>query len=46
MIIQTSCLLDYNYLKNYFKIKILSIDLSKKQQALNSDPKTKKKLID
>ena len=32
----TSCLLDYVYFKNYYKI--IAIDLSK-QQALNADPK-------
>ena len=32
----TSCLLNYNYLNEYFKI--MAIDLSK-QQALDSDPK-------
>ena len=32
----TGCLLDYNYLNNYFKM--IAIDLSK-QQALDADPK-------
>ena len=32
----TGCLLDYNYSKNYYKMK--SIDLSK-QQVLDADPK-------
>ena len=32
----TSCLLNYNYLNEYFKI--MAIDLSK-QQALDTDPK-------
>ena len=33
----TSCLLDYSYFRNYYKM--IAIDLSK-QQALNADPKT------
>ena len=33
----TSCLLDYGYFKNYYKM--IAIDLSK-QQALNADLKT------
>ena len=33
----TICLLDYNYLKKYYKM--IAIDLSK-QQALDADPKT------
>ena len=32
----TGCLLDYNYLKKYFKM--ITTDLSK-QQALDADPK-------
>ena len=31
------CLLDYNYIKNYYKM--IAIDLSK-QQPLDADPKT------
>ena len=33
----TSCLLDYIYFKNYYKM--IAVDLSK-QQALDADPKT------
>ena len=38
----TGCLLDYTYLKKYYKV--IAIDLSK-QQALDADPKTINKLI-
>ena len=37
----TSCLLDYNYFNNYYKI--IAIDLSK-QQALDVDPKAIQKI--
>ena len=36
------CLLDYNYLKDYYKI--IAIDLSK-QQALDADPKAMQQII-
>ena len=37
----TGCLLDYNYLKNYYKM--IAIDLSK-QQVLDADPKSIQKI--
>ena len=38
----TSCLLDYNYFINYYKM--IAIDLSK-QQALDADPKAVQQII-
>ena len=37
----TSCLLDYNYFKKYYKM--IAIDLTK-QQALDADPKAIQKI--
>ena len=38
----TSCLLDYNYFKKYYKMKV--VDLSK-QQAFDADPKQIQQII-